>query len=215
MLLFVAIGLASCKGDGDIVPAFKTTALNVVNADNNVLNIYQNGTRIYNLSSINPGGVTGYIAVQYGTQQYQLKKAGPDAPEYLLDDFPLTLDTLNSYSLFIAGETPDKLFLTTDVGLVSAPKQAVIRFVNTLPGSVNLDVSIGALTYNNVAFKSPGAFKYINAGANAIKVYQTGSTKPLITDTFTLLEGTTYTVFIIGTINGTGANKLTAKLSTN
>lgn len=215
-LFLVAIALSSCKSSDDIAPAYKTTLLDVVNADINPLNIYQNGTRIYNASPISQGGTTGYISVKYGTQQYQLKIASPDKPDYLFTDYSLTLDTLKRYSLFIAGETPDKLFLKEDVLLSAIPNtQAAIRFVNTLPGSVNLDVSIGSLTFTNKAFMYSSAFTSINPGVNAIKIYQTGFTTPLISDVLTLVAGNVYTVFVTGTINGTGANKLTAKLILN
>jgi hypothetical protein len=214
-LFIVAIALSSCKSGDDIAPAYKTTSLNVVNADINSLNIYQNGTRIYNASPISPGGTTGYIPVKYGEQQYQLKIASPDKPDYLFTDYSLTLDTLKNYSLFIGGETPDKLFLVTDVKPTATSTQATLRFVNTLPGSVNLDVSIGNLTFTNKAFMYSSAFTSINPGVNAIKIYQAGFTTPLISDVLTLVAGNVYTVFVTGTINGTGTNKLTAKLILN
>ncbi|MEO8886005.1 MAG: DUF4397 domain-containing protein [Mucilaginibacter sp.] len=215
LYLFVAaVGLSSCKNSGDIAPVYKTASLNLVNADNNALNVYQNGTRIYNPSPLSPGGTSGYVAVKYGTQQYQLKIASPDKPDYLFTGYTLTLDTLKNYSLFIAGETPDKLFLVEDVK-PAATTQAAIRFVNTLPGTVNLDVTIGSLSFTNSAFKSYSAFTFINAGINAIKIYQSGSATPLVSDVLTLTAGTTYTVFTTGTINGTGTNKLTAKLILN
>ena len=214
-IICVAIGASSCK-HSDVAPVKKYTALNMVNAAGNVLNLYQNGTRINNASPINPGSISGYLPVVYGSQQYQLKIAGETNAKYLFGGVELTLDTLKDYSLFVAGESPDKLFLKEDVLLSAITNtQAAIRFVNTQPGTTNLDVSIGALNYSNVAFKTATAFTGITPGATIIKIYKAGSTATIINETLTLVAGTIYTVFTTGTLTGTGANKLTAKLSTN
>src|SRR5476649_2415028 len=111
----LVIGLLSCKkGNGDVLAAIQTTNLNVVNASADTLNFYGDGTRVNNGSNLYPDGSLGYLTVTSGAQSYQFKKAGnPNA----LVDVPLILDasTLNLqklYSLFIAGETADKVFLT-------------------------------------------------------------------------------------------------------
>ena len=214
-VICVAIGAVSCK-HSDVAPVRKTTDLNMVNATANVLNLYQNGTRINNTSVINPGSVSGYLPVIYGAQKYQLKIAGNANPNYLFDPVELTLDTLKGYSLFVAGETPDKLFLINDVISSTIPKtQAAIRFVNTQPSITNLDVSIDALNYTNVAFTTATAFIGVAPGATSIKIHQAGLPTPTFDQTFTLVAGTIYTVFTTGTLAGTGTNMLTAKLSIN
>lgn len=218
LIIFIAIGAASCK-HSDVAPVKSNTSvgnLNMVNATNNVLNLYQNGTRVNNASVVNPGSVSGYLAVPYGTQKYQLKIAGATNPNYLFDAVELTLDTLKTYSLFVAGETADRLFLKEDVILSPIPNtQAAIRFVNTLSGTTNLDVRIETLNYTNVAFTSATDFTGIAPGPTTIKVYQVGSSTPDISETFTLVAGTIYTVSTTGTLTGTGTDKLTAKLSIN
>lgn len=216
IIICLAIGASSCK-HSDVAPVTKKyNNLNMVNASTNVLNLYQNGTRINNTSVINPGSVSGYLPVINGTKKYQLKIAGETNSNYLFDGVELTLDSTKLYSLFVAGETPDKLFLKEDVISTAIPNtQAAIRFANTQPGTVNLDVSIGALNYTNLAFKTVTAFTGITPGVNTIKVYQAGSSTPVINETLTLVAGTVYTVFTTGTLTGTGTNKLTAKLSVN
>ncbi len=89
-LLFIitAIGLASCKSNNEIVPFSKPADLNVVNADTVALNIYQNGARLNNISSIAPGSQSGYIAITLNSKIYQVKKAG--ATDYLINNYQCT-----------------------------------------------------------------------------------------------------------------------------
>ena len=58
-LFVVAVVLSSCKSGDDVGPLYKTSGLNVVNADVNALNIYQNGTRLNNNSAIGSGSASG------------------------------------------------------------------------------------------------------------------------------------------------------------
>ncbi|GAB2984264.1 hypothetical protein GCM10027049_22450 [Mucilaginibacter puniceus] len=212
LVILTGIGLSSCKKDGDIVVVLPRADLNAVNANNYPINVYQNGTRLNNLGSIGTGGQSGYFSVTAGTQQYQVKKAGPDNPGYLISDLALKLDSAKTYSLFVAGDTPDKVFALKD-SVPSVPgTQATVRFVNTLPGTTNLDVTIGTTNYPNKAFGTSTEFIGITSGANSLKIYQAGSTTPLIDQTITLTAGTIYTIFTTGTLAGTGTDKLTARM---
>jgi hypothetical protein len=215
LVILAGIGLSSCKKDGDIAVVFPQAGLNTVNANNYAINVYQNGTRLNNLGSIGTGGQSGYFSVTAGIQQYQIKKAGPDNPDYLISDLPLQLDSGKTYSLFVAGDTPDKLFVINDVVPAAAANQATIRFVNTLPGTTNLDVTIGSQVLTNTAFKSASAFTNITSGANTLKINQAGSSTPLIDQTLTLTAGTIYTVFTTGTLTGVGTDKFTARMIIN
>jgi hypothetical protein len=215
ILVFVGIGLASCKKDGDIVVLLPKAGLNTVNATSYDINVYQNGTRLNNLGSIGVGGKSGYFSVNAGTSQYQIKKAGPNNPDYLISDLALQLDSAKAYSLFVAGDTPDKVFMVNDVEPTVASGQAAIRFANTLPGTTNLDVTIGGTSYPNRVFKSATTFNLVNSGANSLKIYQAGSATPIIDQTITLTAGTIYTIFTTGTLSGTGTDKLTARMIIN
>ena len=212
LVILAGIGLSSCKKDGDLAPVIKQAGLNTINASSNTINVYQNGTRLNNLGSIGIGGQSSYFSVAAGIQQYQLKKAGPDSPEYLISDLSLDLDSGKSYSLFVAGETADKVFKITDASFTPVDGKAMVRFINTLPGTTNLDVTIGSLNFSNTAFKAPNPFTNVNSGANSLKIYQAGSATPIIDQTITLTAGTYYTLFTTGTLTGTGADKLTARM---
>jgi hypothetical protein len=219
ILVFAAlvIGLSSCqKNGGDLIAVAQTTGLNVINASADTLNFYQNGTRLNNTSNLYPGGSLGYQAVTYGAQNYQFKKAGN---ANALVTIPLALDVSRLYTLFVAGETADKLFLLrdtliTDTGKVGTTSSR-IRFVNASSAG-NLDVYIGSsFHYSNRAFKSNTGFIRVTSGPNVLTIYQSGSTTPLLPPgTLTLAAGTSYTLFTKGTLNGTGNNAFAARILT-
>jgi len=207
----LVIGLLSCKkGNGDVLATVQTTNLNVVNAGADTLNFYEDGTRVNNGSNLIPDGSLGYTTVTSGAQSYQFKKAG--SPTALVD-VPLTLDVSRLYSIFIAGETADKVFFTRDT-LVS-DTGARVRFVNASPISGTLDVTIGnTFNYKKLAFKSATGFIHVNSGKNTLTIYQSGSTTPLALGTLTLSGSTSYTLFTRGQLNGTGNSAFAARILT-
>lgn len=215
LVVLTSMTLSSCKKDGDLAPVIKTAALNTVNASINPINVYQNGIRLNNLGSFGIGGQSGYFSVASGMQQYQIKKAGAGTPEYLISEYAQNLDTDMQYTLFVAGETADKLFLIQDTSEDPVSGKAMVRFVNTLPGATNLNASIGSLNFTNTAFKSASAFTNVNSGTNSLKIYQSGSATPVIDQTITLAPGIYYTIFTSGTLTGTGADKFTARMIIN
>jgi hypothetical protein len=212
VLLVIATGLFACRSNGDLIPVVKTTTLEVVNADINALNFYQNGTRLNNISSLAPGGASGYLPVPTGTNMYEFKIAG--ASNYLINNYSLTLDTPYRYSLFAAGETSDKLFLIKDIRIAVSTTMAMIRIVNASP-SGSLNISVGSLSFTGLAFKSASSFNNIANGINTITIYQSGSTTPVYSGSVTLATSTFYTLFTTGVVGGTGQNKLSASLIVN
>jgi hypothetical protein len=214
VVLVVAGFVSSCKKNGDLVPINLTTNLNVINADANSLNVYQNGSRLNNTSILSPGSESGYMTVLAGIQTYEFKIAGNY--NYLFNGYQKKLDNGQYYSLFAAGETADKLFLTNDAAPADSATKATVRFVNASAGTTNLTVSLrDSLTYTNCAFQYASAYNYIGSGISTVKVYQAGTATPLIDSTVTLTAGTLYTIFTRGTINGTGQNHLSVSLLLN
>ncbi len=212
-------GLTSCKKNGDLPPSVKNTTVNVINADSSALNFYQNGTRLNNISSLSPGSNTGYFYLPLNLpltpEIYQVKKAGN--PNYLIDNCKLTLDTSAYYSIFIAGETADKIFAITDGGSTGTLlSQAAVRFVNASPATTGLTVSLrDSLTFSGKAFKYASGFTNIGQGIATVKVYLPGSGTPIFTQSVTLTPGVLYTLFTKGIPGGTGNNALSAILITN
>jgi len=215
LVILAGVVWSSCKKDGDITIVVPKAALNTINATSNTINVFQNGTRLNNLGSIGTGGKSGYFSVSAGMQTYQIKKADVATPEYLISDLSFALDSGKSYSLFVAGETADKVFKINDTSFDPVDGKAMVRFINTLPGTTNLDVTIGSLSFTNTAFAGPSSFTNINSGTNNLKISQAGSAIPVIDQTITLTAGTFYTIFTTGTLAGTGQDKLTARMVIN
>jgi hypothetical protein len=210
---FITLGLFSCKNNGDLAPIVLTANLNVVNASADTINFYQNGARLNNASILVPGYEYGYLSVPSGSTIYQFKKAGN--VNYLIPNYPLKLDSNAFYSLFVAGETTDKLFLIKDTtSLAPSTTAATIRFVNASP-SLSLDVKMGALSFSNQAFKSATSYNYITTGAITVKIYQSGTTTLLASGPVTLIAGTIYTLFTRGVPSGTGQNQFAVSLIIN
>ena len=214
LLALIAIGLSSCKSNGDIIPYAPPANLNIVNTAPDSLNVYQNGARINNISTISPGSQSGYTVVASGAKIYQVKKNG--ASTYLINNLPLTLDTTAYYSLFIAGETSDQIFLANDALPAGAANSSLIRFVNASPATTNLDVTIGTLTFSNQPFKAVTAFSNLLVSSSTnVTIYLHGSTTPLFKGTTLLSAGAAYTLYTKGIPSGTGSNVFTAVINTN
>lgn len=208
----IIIGISSCKkGNDDTAPVVGTTFLNVINAGADTLNFYQNGTRLNNTSNLYPLGSLGYMPVSVGLQNYQLKKAGSSNA---LVNLSLKLDTPKAYTLFVAGETPDKTFLLEDV-FYADTTGAEIRIVNASPIAGAIDVTIGDVTHKNIAFKSATSFFHVSSGKNTLTITQTGSSTPLVTPgPLTLVTGSYYTVYTKGVLNGKGNAAFGARILT-
>jgi len=61
----------------------------------------------------------------------------------VLMSLALTLDTGKTYSLFVAGRSPNLTFSTIDTLVADTGNLATIRFVNASPDAGTLDVMVG------------------------------------------------------------------------
>lgn len=216
MCIVGSITLAtSCKNKDLPLPVGTTTKLNVTNAGADTLKFFINGTRQNQLSAIFAGGSTGYLTVLSGAQSYRFSKSNEGFPTLFTTTF--TLDTATYYSIFVAGETIDKTFLIVDP-IVAARTllstdttftTSVIRFVDAAPDAGPLDVQVGGgdtVHITNAAFKSVSNYTMFTAGKKAVKVFQHGSTTPILVDSITFNTGNIYTLFTEGLLNGKGAS---------
>ena len=216
LILFVfvsIISLQACKKNNDVPASSFLTSLNLINASTDTVNFYLNGTRLNKNSNLYPAGASGYISVPFGAQNYQVKKIFNPANSIVQTLFSksLTLDTAKAYSFFIAGETADDAFATTDV--LSEPDttdyKSFVRFVNASPGDGTFNLTIGdTVLFHDQAFKSAGDFTQIGSGPKSIKLYQTGSSNPVDTLSLPMGSRAIYTIYVKGKAGGTGTSKL-------
>jgi hypothetical protein len=89
-----------------------------------------------------------------------------------------------------------------------------MRFVNTSPGAGNLDMAYGNNNpISNLPFAKGSDFQYANvnngvsaSGLMALKIYNSGSSTPLLIDSVSLYSGNYYTVYTIGNPGDAGFN---------
>jgi hypothetical protein len=209
VFLIAATGLASCsKVDDDIVVPPIVTTIGVINAGPDTLNVFQRGTRLNSGSNLLPGGQYTSLQVSAGTSTYQFKKVG--SPNALIDT-PFTIEPLTRYTMFVAGQSADKVFLLRD----TLPKTdtTLIRFVNASPIDNTLDVMIGDnINLKKVTFKSASSFIPVASGKVTLSIRQTGDTKEIAGGTLTLTNRNTYTLFTKGVLKGTGTSLFGARI---
>jgi len=220
LLFAITTGLLSCKNKDYPLPVSLPTYLNVVNATADTLDYAINFTRQNNLSDIYSGGATYYQSVISGTQKYQFKKAG--SPNILFST-TYTLDTGKYYSIFIGGETVDKTFLVVDnnnqasaiVYADTTHTTAAVRFINASPtiGSLNFVINKGdTVNIKGSTFESVSPYMLAKGALDSIKIYQPNVAKPIVDTAFTLVPGSTYTIFAKGVLNGKGNSAFSAVL---
>lgn len=207
LLLIVAAGcFVSCKKNNDKPDAVdsSTSTLNVINATFNNVNIYVNGTRVNNTTTFYPGGTLGYISVKAGAQNYSVKLDGPNNPNPLFS-LPLTLSKDSVYSFYIAGNTADQVFKTTDVLVADTNKLAKIRFVNASPDAGNISVHFEGTTaaldtekVKDLSFKGTSTFYLVTPGEHNMALHSVALPGAIVRDTVSLSAGKIYTYYGYG-----------------
>lgn len=211
LIVFVGIaGIFSCKKDSEKLTDTTYNAITLINAGGDTLNIYENGTRINNGSTLLPSGQYRSLQITAGTQRYQFKKAG--SPNTLFET-ELNINNQNLFTVFVAGQSADKTFLLRDTLISDTANVAHIRYVNASPDAGNIDFTIGSLpTLKGRAFKSATSFLTVPAGQVFYSMYRQGQSTPLASGTLTVSRGVSYNLFSKGLVAGTGTNTLGARI---
>jgi len=199
VLFAAAIAMASCKNNDNVFPKQVSSYLNVVNASADTLNVYLNGTRQNNTTSLFPGGQSLYITVPAGVQNYSFKKAG--SPNVLFS-VPLNLkDTIHN-SIYVTGETAAGSFTSVDAAYTD-PTHAALKFVNASPDAGSLDVAVGDSLkfFQGVSFKLVTPLLPVGGGQKRIRVYLAGAANAAIDTTITIVASKSYALFSEGSIN--------------
>ncbi|MBS7566405.1 DUF4397 domain-containing protein [Mucilaginibacter sp. Bleaf8] len=223
LIVFIAVGIiSSCKKGDDSVPRVSTgPLLNVVNTTSETIDFYVNGVR-QNTAGILPAGSTGYLTVPFGNQQFAFKE-GFDRVNLSNTDtlftLPLKLDSLPNirYSVFASTNNRSGAIVTVDTLITDTTRNiSRIRFVHAAANVPALRITMNdTLVFDNATYKSVSTFKRVTARLKTIKVYNGSATSPLATLTATLAAQRLYTLFVKGSLNGTGDAAFEAKLITN
>ena len=225
LLVAVTTVLLSCnKKNNDLVAPLDINPplVNTINATTDTINIYQNGIRQNNLSSIYPGGATSYLAFINGTQTFSIKRT--NSTNVLLSQ-PYTIHSTQFYSIFVAGTSSGDMFLTTDAidtaeSVVDTTETlGMVRFVNASINSGALNVTVGTgdtVNIHNINYGTATAFMPFNAShTQEVKVFLGNSSTPKIDSVFTFQVGSIYTLYTRGSLTGTGNNAFAISLAVN
>jgi hypothetical protein len=204
ILLFAVVisGLLSCKNNDSVIRPGLLTGLNVVNATADTLNFYVNGTRQNGLSPLYPAGNSGLLLIPSGPQNYQFKKSGRSD---ILFSAPLSFNYNTLNSMYVTGESADKVFETLDtLPIIDTFKFTTgVRVVNAAPDAGTLDVFIGdTVKFRSRAFKSSSIFWLTGSGQKRVKVYLSGTAR--LDTVMTFQSNIDYTLFVKGLLNGKG-----------
>jgi hypothetical protein len=207
LLAPLLFAMAACvKND----PAPATTGLkvnvNVINASDDILNFYLNGTRQNSTTGIFPLANSGYTEVPYASQlafRRLFNNQTFDNSEILFT-VPVTVDTTGvanrRYSLFAAGLSNTTAFILRDT-IVSDTKNAKLRFVVASPDVTKLKVTLNdTLRFTTTAFKSASVFIPVGNGIKVIEIRDATANTLLYTTRLPLTAGTNYTLFSQGRV---------------
>ena len=207
-LAALMLALASCVKNDPAVIVNDPVNVNVINASEEVLNFYLNGTRQNSVTGIFPLGANGYTQIPEGNQLLAFRKQFNTTQFTNADTLftlPVRLDSVGStvsYSIFIAGTTRSTAFTILDT-LVGDAKNAKLRFVAASPAVTGLRVFLNdTLRFTSSAFKSVSTFNPVGNGQKVIEIRPANSNDVLYTSTVTLNANLNYTLFSAGS----GAN---------
>jgi len=230
ILLFFALvtGLLACNNKDLPQPTVAIANLAVVNATADTLNFLVNNSRQNSFSGIYPAGAYG-LYTPAGSQNYEIKKER-SAVNLFTGTYSLSDTSKHIYtSFFIAGESADKTFFTTDAidsaltvyakDTLRADTIAMMRFVHASYTSGPLHVVFDkgdTINIANAAYKYKSQYYKVYEGTRTIKIYPAGgSTKLLLDTTLILQSGAVYTLFAKGILNAKGDNAFGVGLMTN
>jgi hypothetical protein len=196
--------LAGCVKNDPAPVQRGNASVDVVNASDNILNFYVNGTRQSVLTGIFPLSNNGYTTVPYGNQVLTFKQLF-DKENFnnadTLFSLPVQLDSVSSttrYSIFLGGITRNAAFMVKD-DLTANSRNAKVRFVVASPSVTSFKVYFNdTLRYTATAFKAVSDFDTVGTGLKKIEIRQANTNKVLSTSTVRLNASRSYTLFSQG-----------------
>jgi len=150
-------------------------------------------------------GITDYAALSPATYNVQVSPTGATEPIVINADLELAADT--DYTVVAVGllENIEPLVLIDNNDAPAAGK-AHVRFVHASPDAPAVDIAVangGPILFSNVPFKGVGDYLPVDAGTYDLEARVAGTdTVALSVPGVTLEEGTVYTIFAMGLVEG-------------
>jgi LPXTG-motif cell wall-anchored protein len=150
-------------------------------------------------------GITDYASLGAGTYNVQVSPTG--ATEPIVIDADLDLAAGTDYTVIAVGllENIEPLVLI-DNNAAPAAGKAHVRFVHASPDAPAVDIAVangGPILFSNVPFKGVGDYLPVDAGTYDLEARIAGTeTVALSVPGVALEEGTVYTIFAMGLVEG-------------
>lgn len=149
-------------------------------------------------------GITEYAALDAGSYQVQVTPTG--ATEPIVIDATLDLAASTDYTVVAVGllENIEPLVLVDNNSAPAAGK-AHVRFVHASPDAPAVDIAVtgGPVLFSNIPFKGVGDYLPVDAGTYDLEARVAGTdTVALSVPGVALAEGTVYTIFAMGLVEG-------------
>jgi hypothetical protein len=150
-------------------------------------------------------GITDYAELSPATYNVQVSPTGATEPIVIDADLELAADT--DYTVVAVGllENIEPLVLIDNNDAPAAGK-AHVRFVHASPDAPAVDIAVangGPILFLNVPFKGVGDYLPVDAGTYDLEARVAGTdTVALSVPGVTLEEGTVYTIFAMGLVEG-------------
>ncbi len=158
-------------------------------------------------------GVTPYAELSQGMHNFQIVPAGATEPVVIEADLDLQSNTDYTIVAVNTLSAIEPLVLVDNNALPAAGK-AHVRFVHASPDAPAVDIAVtgGPVLFGGIPFKGVGDYLPVDAGTYNLEARVSGTeTVALSLPGITLQEGTVYTVYAMGLVDGEPA--LTAVIS--
>lgn len=171
---------------------------------------------VVNSSALEFPDNTGYLGVPAGDRNVMVNASGTDLT---VIDATLNLDANNNYSVFAVDvlDNISPLVLMDDLSTPTSGN-AHVRFLHLSPDAPAVDITLkdGTIIFGNIGFKEYTQFTPIPAGTYDLQVRVAGtSTVALELTGVTVGDGSIYTVFAKGFLNGSAKEALGAEFIMN
>lgn len=159
-------------------------------------------------------GVTPYAELSQGMHNIQVVPSGATEPVVIEADLDLQNNT--DYTIVAVGLLANiEPLVLVDNNSLPAEGKAHVRFVHASPDAPAVDIAVadgGPILFGGISFKGVGDYLPVDAGTYDLEARVSGTdTVALSLPGITLEEGTVYTVYAMGLVEGEPA--LTAAIS--
>jgi LPXTG-motif cell wall-anchored protein len=171
------------------------------------VDVFANGNEV--LSDVSFFAASDYLTVPAGSYRFQVSAAGTPADQAVIDASGVALAGGQDYTIVAVNTLANiEPLVLEDNNAAPAAGKAHVRFVHASPDAPAVDIKVanGPTLFSNIEFKGVGTYTPVDAGTYNLQVTPAGDSAVVLDlPNITLEEGTVYTVYATGLLNGSPA----------